>query len=788
MFHPVIAFVFFIFAIAASAQSLYVPPPPPCSYSDFCSRAPSLYSMSVTVSPSSVSPPQTNLQLCALHLQTQFAAHNYSLVDGCSFVASYFPPELSVPLSYLKITFRTDFLWLNLSSLDVPSLEIVAYRPILKQLFPWTPVGYFFFSSLSFLLVSTGHMPLNYVFYGMLTTLAACSFAVSSFYVACFYLLLFTSSTLMRVTAPPSDTVDSYSFLLQLMYGVFTVFSLLILLLPHTNLPPTASFLPLLLLIPVGASLFSYGSILSKTVAYNFPFFSLTVGVYVVTALALFADSGPILYDGSPLSAIIIPSFLRLPAYLASSLTFPGYFIQPLLAAYASVSPLLDMETREITDVVFRPFTLQVLAILLHFLPSYQVFYVQLQHLLGRVRLTREDKLPPFRVALYLAYVGPVKKVLPTPLPLISRFWSATTDITVLRLVDLIDLCYVVTFLRYPWYFASYCLVTLLLFTSNASPGELPAPVPQASVAAKLAKLREMFPKALTVHKYMDKAPDSVIHSLYATHVTGSTLLPPQPVRQYYELLESLLIESVQLPDEAPLPMPPLSMAPYNPPPPHYSAPQPPTISPARIASGIRTRYAALTKLRVEAAPNTEAPSPALLDRLRACTTTLYSGVRTFTGFFVRNNVIATVAHGKDGSHPITHPQLTVTREGVYPDDDLLFLEVEGKHPSLLASPKAVSPQTPVVLLTLYPNEIIVHGVVLASHADAVFSTLPTKPGSSGSAVVTTNGHLVSMHQGRTSTTAVSLPSSTIAARLAHFLSQGPTLPSQTPPLQEPAQ
>jgi hypothetical protein len=778
MFHPVVAIFFLIFAYIASAQSpSYVPPPAPCSYVDFCSRAFSLYNTPVTISPTSAPTPTTSTQHCALLLQSSFAAHNYSLLEGCSFVASYFPPEVSVPLSFLKITIRPEFLWLNLSSLDVPTFEIAAYRPILKQLYPWTPVGYFFFSSLSFLFVSTGHIPLNYVFYGVLTTLAACSLAVSSFYVACFYLLLFTSSTLMRVTSPPSDTVDSYSFLLQLTYGVFSAFSLLILLLPHTNLPPTASFLPLLLLIPVGASLFSYGSLLSKTVAYNYPFFGLTVGVYMITALVLFADSGPILYDGSSLSALIIPSFLRLPSYLASSLTFPGYFIQPILAAYASVSPLLDLETREITDFLFRPIVLQLFTFLLHLSQSYQLFYVQLQHFIGRVKLTREDKLPPFRVALYLAYVGPIKKVLPTPFPLIARFWSATTDITVLRLVDLIDLCYVVTFLRYPWYFASYCLVTFLLFISTASPpGELPAPVPQASVAAKLARLREMFPKALTVHKYMDKAPDSVIHALYSTHVTGSLLLPPQPLRQYHDLLEELLLESVSSDPEAPPPIfppPPfhLYLSQQSPPPPVFP------VTPARIVAGIKARYAALTKLRVEAAPNTEAPTPALLDRLRACTTTLYSGARTFTGFFVRNNVLATVAHGKDGSSPVTHPSLSIIREGPYPDDDLMFLEVEGRHPSFAVTKQTVAPNTPVVLLTLYPNEIVVHGIVLASHADAVFSSLSTKPGSSGSAVVTTTGQLVSMHQGRIPTAAVSLPSSTIATRLSHFLSQGPTLP-----------
>jgi hypothetical protein len=169
------------------------------------------------------------------------------------------------------------------------------------------------------------------------------------------------------------------------------------------------------------------------------------------------------------------------------------------------------------------------------------------------------------------------------------------------------------------------------------------------------------------------------------------------------------------------------------------------------------------------------------LELLRKVTVTLTSGSKVFTGFFVATNVISTVAHGKDKNEPVSCEPFTITEEKIYPEDDLMFCRVNRPRdsPFLPADSREVVNETEVVLLTFYPNETVIHGVVKYSQSNAVLAKMPTHSGSSGSAVVTLDGKLVSMHQARVRTNAISLPSSVIWSRLRSFL--GLKAPSSPP-------
>jgi hypothetical protein len=534
-------------------------------------------------------------------------------------------------------------------------------------------------------------------------------------------------------------------------------------------------------IIPVSAWLYSYGLVLSKTVKYNYPVYLLVVVVYLFVALVLYADRGPFLYDHEELSVYFIPTFLRIPNNIAKSLTLPGYFHGPLIKLYQAFRYAVDPEFLKVTDFVFRPMPLSIILLLLNFFPVYQQLFVRLQLFLGRVRLQRDGNEPTFRIALYKSYIDPLWHLIPGQHNVFVRLWQSSFDISVFRLSDLFDLALAITFLRYPLYFLSYCLFTLFLhvIVIQSQLQSLSVQDFEASVATKLASLRGLFPKNLTVHKYLDKAPDSVIHSLYAVHVTGTSLDPPIAVRAQYEFLNQLIISAVLNPNsvEVPVVKPVPSSIPTSP----ISQPN------SFVRRAIDERYTSLSKklkevlLRVECCESTSEVPIEVLSFLKKVTVTLTSGSKTFTGFFVGSNIVATVAHGKDKNEPVQCSSYPVTEEKIYPEDDLMFCRVSNRRDGVFipADSRQVTPDTPVVLLTFYPEETIIHGTVKYSNSEAVLAKMPTKPGSSGSAVVTHDGKLVSMHQARMRDNAISLPANLIWKRLSHFL--GLRAPSPPP-------
>jgi len=697
------------------------------------------------------------------------------------------PPEIST-LLFEWFSLSLDPLFVltplkKLSDVQTDMLYPASYVKLFKSCMPFVSIqGSLFFLLIFFFLKSQFEIPAERLFFVPFSIYIAYLIYSNVIYAIGFSLIMYCGLYLLSVPPAHKEAPGTYQSHITLTFLLLSLVVFLAVYVPQTSLPVTLSFIPLLLLAPISASISAYGHYLSPTMQYSFPtYLCLIVSTTILTFLS-FVDQMPLRYDGTNVSTLILPLFTLSLSTYPTAFSLPGYLFRPVHFLAAHFAPLvIDPELSWFLQwIADHPNLLMLVLQLLHFLPPYQELYIWCSYHYYKTKKD-ETPLPPTTLKNYLLVFT---KNFYRPL---GRIFSIRTNVLVSFLLNGIEsyrfspvedinaLYLLLNFIRRPAYFLQYVIVygILKIFCLPAKAQKqikknaTSPTTPEASVASKLAQLRNFFSKNVTVHRYLDVCPDDAIHALYAIHITGSKNKPPAPIKVHVQ--KHIDFVSCFVP---PPPSQPTDLAnrlhDYNDriaelPPAVRRTPPPPT---STQAVGFETA------LLNEATP----PSSALVERLKGAIL-LSAGSSIFTGFFISKDTVCTVSHGQTSPSEITSTEATFVRAQHFSKDDVMLLQTKLPHHRTVATSRQLpSPDTPVLLVSAYPSKVVLHGVVKYSDSNTILSQIATYPGTSGSAIFTEAGHMVSMHQASNGTISASVPLKQIQRCLTSFLrSQAPS-------------
>jgi len=747
---------------------------------------------SVVLAPNAASP-------CEEIVAWEIKHSNYSRLAEAGLIASWFPPEVTVPLyEKLAITLDYDFMLTPIDSFSDPQTEDLYPRKwmsLVKNLVLFLSPSGTLFCLLVFLAVRT-RRAIPYEEF-LLVPFGVYTLALlywSPPYAIGLVTILSLGTYLMSIPPPRSEVPGTLTYHFTATFTVLAFVVFLASYLPLTSLSPAVSFLPLFALPFIALSLTAFGASHLHSLPYSYSaFVSLVLATLFVTMLT-FVDQMPILFHGSPISSLLLPTLIKTFKMFPSALTFQGY-LSNLLKAGSCFFTSSDPEVQEMLNwICTHPTLVWFLCHALPLFPPFRAAYLKLPLIFQRRRFDSPPVVVPsptfqnYLLALTTNLETPVWKIFSLTDNVFISLFLNPADTKIRPFNDLYALYLMISFITKPMYFVQYIIFLGLLkiFLLPVSP-----PVPEATVSTKLAQLRNLFPRNLPLSKFLDVAPDGVIHTLYTIYVTGTRTEPPVHFKTHCELFqalseivppndqETLIRTRIHEIDETIRTLPP-----------HEPVPSPPPTS-ATVPKTVQRRNAAIASSSVPI-PSTQAhlsiehsllpestqAAPEILDRVLGSTVVLHAGTSVFSGFRVAPRTICTVSHGQKKPSEITSPNVVIQGGKHLPALDLMFLRTEKTGRYLTVSENSnPKPDDSVLLVTLYPTKIVNHGVVLHSSVNALLTQLPTHPGSSGSAVISLTGSVLGMHQYSNGTIAASLPARTIATELSSFLH--PRAPTQ---------
>jgi len=731
-----------------------------------------------------VCPPPNN-DYCELVIFCEIDRFDFSSIQDIPVIGSLFPPEFTVPLyQHLGLSLDINFVLTPLSELTDPLFDSFypksAFQLVKAALPVFSHSGTLFFILMYLFLKTQFEIPYEKTLLLPVSIYIIFQLYYNTLYALGYALILYSGIFLLAVPPGQKEAPGTYKSHLALTFFMLATVVATAIYVPQTKLPFTLSFIPLLLLAPVAASFSAYGYYLSPSLQYSYPTYLILILSTIMITFLCFIDQMPILYMHARISTFILPLFGTSLKFHSRAFSFPGYIFYPLHFIFCSLTPADPDLAKVFSYLCDHPVLLSLGLQVIHFIPFYQELYIELSMWLFPKE--KKEPLPPN----LKNYIKMFTKNMYRPLArifsfrnnvLLHFFFSGSESFKFSPAEDINTVYLLFNFCRHPFFFVQYVLLygVLRIFSLperaqktlqkvNPSP-----PSVEASLSTKLAQLRNMFSTRVTVHRYLDVAPEDAVHALYALHVTGSKNKAPYPVKvqSHIELFEVLitpppeqkemldkrlknygdLMDKVQ---QDPTPKPPTKR-------------QPPP-SPRQLESTSPVAFEVATLLQASEVP------PPLLEKLKACTVLLSAAGSVFTGFFVTPHTICTVSHGQTKASEVASTEVTITEGTHYSSDDvmMLFSKEVRTHATLRTS--LPQPGDNVFLVTAHPSKVVIHGVVRYSDSHAILSSMHTYPGTSGSAVFDMSGNVVSMHQAANGQLAASLPSASIRKHLTSFL------------------